>query len=358
MERIGRGQGVAALLNGRAKRVNAKVVRALEHALPEAMIRVSSDFEQARRHARDICAAKPSVVLSGGGDGAIVKLLNLLREEGHGAPLPTIGILKLGTGNGWANTSGAPDFFKMVRDLPQLPRALPTTHYDLLEVEGQLCHFAGVGWDAKILNDYLRNLDKRSSQLIGSRLASRIHKGLPGYLYSVARITVPEELAASRKLGRARVSLVAKGPDVYSCDDDGVLSKIFVPASTTGESRTQVYEGPLSVGAFSVTPDWGANFRAFPHARLKPGFINVRIYDRGAFEALRSLIPIWKGKAREGFHDFFTKEMTMKFSRPMPFQIGGDGVGFRDEVTFKTAQESIDLVDWREALKLARAELT
>ena len=31
--------------------------------------------------------------------------------------------------------------------------------YDLVEVEDRLCHFTGVGWDAKILNDYLRNLE-------------------------------------------------------------------------------------------------------------------------------------------------------------------------------------------------------
>ncbi len=349
MERIGRGNGVAALLNGRAKRVNAKVVRELERALPEAMIRVSADFEQARRHVRDILAAKPLVVLSGGGDGAIVRLLNLLREEGHGAPLPRIGVLKLGTGNGWARTTGANDFFKMLRDLPKMPRELPTERFDLVEVEGQLCHFAGVGWDAKILNDYLRNLDKRSSQLIGSSIARRIHKGIPGYLYSAARITVPEELSAQRTMGRAQVVLENRGEQVFTMGTNEQLLDVTAHAGA-------LYAGPISVGAASSTPEWGFNFRAFPHARAKAGFINVRIYDRPALEGLRSIVQIWKGKTPPGMHDFFGKHLSMKFSRPMPFQIGGDGVGMREQVDFRAAKETVDLIDWRAALAAAQSK--
>ena len=70
-----------------------------------------------------------------------------------------MGVLKLGTGNGWARVSGAPAYFKLVEKLPTLARETPTVTYDLVEVENTLCHFAGVGWDGRILNDYLRNLD-------------------------------------------------------------------------------------------------------------------------------------------------------------------------------------------------------
>ena len=347
MELIGRGKGIAALLNGRAKRVNAKVVRALERALPEALILVSDDFDQARRHVRRICEEKPLAVLSGGGDGAVVRLLNLLREEGHGAPLPKIGVLKLGTGNGWARTSGAGDFFPMLRDLPKMPAELPTQRFDLVEVENTLCHFAGVGWDAKLLNDYLRNLDKRSSQLIGSRIASRIHKGIPGYLYSVFRITVPEEWAAMRKFGQARVVLENRGQEVFGMNGAGELEAL---------QGTHLFEGPVGVGAASSTPEWGFNFRAFPFARAKPGFINIRVYDRPVLDAVRSMFKLWKGEARvAGMHDFFVKHVTMTFSRPMPFQIGGDGVGLREQIDFRAAKETVPLVDWRAAMDTARA---
>ncbi len=360
MERIGRGKGVAALLNGRAKRVNAKVVRALERALPEALILVSEDFAQARRHVRHIVEEKPLAVLSGGGDGAVVRLLNLLREEGHGAPLPTVGVLKLGTGNGWARTSGAGDFFAMLRELPKMPRALPTQRFDLVEVENHLCHFAGVGWDAKLLNDYLRNLDKRSSQLVGSRIAAKIHKGIPGYLYSVFRITVPEEWAALRKAGQAQVVLENRGKEVFGLNSAAELVPLTerLTGPQTGVSvevpRQRLFEGPVSVGAASSTPEWGFNFRAFPYARLKPGYINIRIYDRPVMQAVRSILKLWKGAPLPGMHDFFATHVSMRFSRPMPFQIGGDGVGLREEIEFRAAKETVPLVDWRAALDAAR----
>jgi diacylglycerol kinase family enzyme len=351
---IGRGKGVAALLNGRAKRVNAKVVRALEKALPEALVLVSEDFDQARRHARRILEEKPHAVLSGGGDGAVVKLINLLREEGRGQPLPTIGVLKLGTGNGWARTTGATDFFAQLRQLPLMPNPLPALVFNLVEVEGHLCHFAGVGWDAKLLNDYLRNLDKRSSQLIGSRLASRIHKGIPGYLYSTFRITVPEEWIALRKFGKPRVRLENHGAEAFTADERGALVPMRDPH---GDRAARIlFEGPVGIGAAGSTPDWGFNFRAFPYARSKPGFINVRVFDKTVLDAVRSMFRLWKGEVPlPGMHDFFVTDVTMAFSRPMPFQIGGDGVGMREEISFRAAKETVPIVDWRSATDVVRA---
>jgi hypothetical protein len=72
-----------------------------------------------------------------------------------------------------------------------------------------------VGWDARIINDYQRNLDKRSSQIVGSRVASWLHKGVRGYLYSVARITIPEEWMLVHRLGPARVTLTNLGQEIF-----------------------------------------------------------------------------------------------------------------------------------------------
>src|SRR3954468_12192118 len=116
---------IAALLNGRARKVTPGVVRALEQALPGTTILVSDDFDQARRHVRELIRRRPEIILSGGGDGAAMRLLNFWREEG-GGELPTVGILRLGTGNGWARALGAPAFFRHVRRLARLEeQALP-----------------------------------------------------------------------------------------------------------------------------------------------------------------------------------------------------------------------------------------
>jgi hypothetical protein len=209
-------------------------------------------------------------------------------------------------------------------------------------VENHLAHFAGVGWDARIINDYQRNLDRRSSQLLGSRLASWLHKGVRGYLYSVARITIPEEFMLVRRHGQARVTLENLGPEVFGLDDAD--QPVALPKDV------RLYEGPVSVGAASTVPEWGYGFRAFPFVGLMPGLINVRIYDGHVLDAARSAIPLWRGAHTRGMHDWFATAVRMRFSRPVPFQIGGDAMGAREEIVLRAARETVRVVDWRSAL--------
>jgi len=330
----------AALLNGRARKVTPAAVRALRRALPRATLLVSVDFDQARRHVRALIKDRPEVILSGGGDGAAMRLLNFWREEG-GGELPTLGMLRLGTGNAWARVVGAPEFFAHARKLARLrDEPLPIREFSLLEVENHLSHFAGVGWDARILNDYQRNLDKRSSQLVGSRLASWLHKGVRGYLYSVARITIPEEWARLRGQGHAQVALENLGVEVFRLSAGQAL-----PLPGAG----LLHEGPISVGAASTIPEWGYGLRAFPHALLKPGFINVRVYQGHVIDAVVNAPKIWRGVEVSGMYDWFGTAVRMRFSRPMPFQIGGDAMGERAEIVLRKAAEKVRVVDWRAA---------
>ena len=331
---------LAALLNGRARKVTPAVVRALRDALPGSTILVSEDLDQARRHVRELIRQRPDVVLSGGGDGAAVRLLNLWREGG-GRELPTLGILRLGTGNAWARGVGAPKFSSHVRKLSRLNgEALPVRAVTLVEVEDHLCPFAGVGWDARILNDYQSNLEKRLAQPVGGRLASWLHKGARGYLYSVARITVPGEWMRLRREGQARVALDNLGPEVFRVVDGK-------PAPCHGS--TTLHEGPVSVGAASSVREWGYGLRAFPFAGLQPGFINVRIYQGHVLDGVLNAAKLWRGREVPGMYDWFATAVRMRFSRPMPFQIGGDPMGERTEIVLCAAPERVRVVDWRAA---------
>jgi diacylglycerol kinase family enzyme len=272
-----------------------------------------------------------------------MRLLNFWREEG-GGELPILGILRLGTGNGWARVVGAPEFFTHVRKLSRLGAGtVPVKEFTLVEVENHLCHFAGVGWDARILNDYQRNLDKRSSQLVGSRFASWLHKGFRGYLYSIARITIPEEWIRLGREGQARVVVDNLGPEVFAVSGG-------TPVPLPGATR--LHEGPISVGAASTVPEWGYGLRAFPYAGLKPGLINLRIYAGHVLDAVANAAKIWRGAEVGGMHDWYATEVRMRFSRPMPFQIGGDAMGERSEIVLRTARETVRVVDWRAALSL------
>ncbi len=347
MRTVGRGRSIAALLNLHARHVTPRVIRALRTALPEANILVSEDIDQARRHARSIAADRPEVVLGGGGDGSIVKLINLLREASGGAWLPTFGVLRLGTGNAWGRVTGADEFAREVKILSKLPWPLPTRRFDLIDVENVWCHFAGVGWDARVINDYLRNLDKRSSALVGSRVATAMHKGLGGYLYSLFRYTVPDEVRAAVTEGRVRVLVENVDGEVFTLNSQAQPIPL---KDSDGNNPRILYEGPMGVACVATEPEWGFGFRAFPFAQAVPGCFNARVYDRPTLEATSKMMRLWRGEFPEpGMHDFYARRLRMRFSRPMPFQIAGDGLGMRDSVEYGVADRPAYLVDWTAA---------
>jgi diacylglycerol kinase family enzyme len=131
------------------------------------------------------------------------------------------------------------------------------------------------------------------------------------------------------------------GPEVF-----GVVDGKPVPLP----GATRLHEGPISAGAVSTVREWGYGLRAFPHAGLKPGFINVRIYQGHVLDALLNAPRIWRGLDVKGMYDWFATEVRMRFSRPMPFQIGGDPMGERTEIVLRAAREKVRLVDWHAAL--------
>jgi Diacylglycerol kinase catalytic domain len=334
---VGRGEGVAVLFNGQAKQVTYDVVHAMRKALPAALVLVSEDLPQAERHTRLILEAKPSLVISGGGDGAATRLLNLLRPLlGPTEQFPVVGMLRLGTGNAWARSSGSERYARAVARLPHLPWPVPTARFNLVAVEGILCPFAGVGWDARILNDYQRNLDRRSSQIFGSRIFTRLHKGLGGYLYSLFRYTVPRELAEMRT-GQPQLRVECLSGPAFRVDSAG--------RSTASEDGV-LYEGPVSHAAAAVCVEYGYGIRAFPFAGQMPGFINLRIYDRSPIDALRYAKQLWTGLPAPGLHDFFVKRARMSFSRPVPFEVGGDAHGERTLIDFAVADRTLEVLRW------------
>ena len=336
---MGSGEGIAVLFNGRAKQVTHGVVRAMRKALPRALVLVSDDLEQAERHVRLIAEANPELIISGGGDGAATRLLNLLRPLlPRRAPFPKIGMLRLGTGNAWARAVGTESYFRAVRRLPRLKWPLPTTRFDLVEVEGALCPFAGFGWDARILNDYQRNLDRRSSQIFASRFFTRLQKGLGGYLYSMFRYTIPRELLDLRN-GQPKVKI-----ECVAGERMKVVRGQPVPCGDA-----VLYEGPMSVVAAATCPELGYGIRGFPFARDAPGFINLRIYDRPVIDALRYSPQLWTGRPAPGLHDFFVKRARITFSCALPFQVGGDAHGERKTVEFAVSDRPVDVVNWRAA---------
>jgi len=331
------GSGLAILVNANAKRGGRRVAVQIARTLPGAGVRLTKATQEIDAWLRML--PPPRAVLAAGGDGTAVALLNALaRVTPDGERLPTVGVLPLGTGNGWAHALGAPKLHMCLDLLGRTWGRLPTRRCSLVEVEGTLAHFAGSGWDAMILNDYKHQLETSRVPL------RRFSKSVYGYVSAALLRTAPKVAA----FGNPRVVVENLGAEAYSLGEGGALQPI------AGDPRGRVlYEGPAGVASVGTCPEFGYRFRAFPFAERMPGFINVRVYNRGALGAVQSIPMLWRGAhPLRGMHDWFATHVRMTFSRPVALQIGGDAHGMRQSIEYRAASRGAQLLDWRRLLCL------
>src|SRR4051795_13689255 len=100
------GKGLHIVVNANAKRGGRRIAVQIARALPGASVRLTRSIQEIEGWLRTI--KEPRCILSAGGDGSAVALLNALdRVTPKGEPFPPIGALPLATGNGSAHALGA-----------------------------------------------------------------------------------------------------------------------------------------------------------------------------------------------------------------------------------------------------------
>jgi len=105
------------------------------------------------------------------------------------------------------------------------------------------------------------------------------------------------------------------------------------------------------MAAAATMPFYGYGFKMFPFASERPGMMNLRLGQVHAPNVLANLPKMWTGRwFPEGIQDYYAQEVTLRYARPMPFQVGGDAAGYRDAVTFSMARETVELADFHGAL--------
>jgi len=326
---------VDVVVNLRARRGSRAVAEVCRRAFPRARILASRSLDEVTAFARE--TAQGGLVVSAGGDGTALALLNSLRRD-----VMSLGVLPLGTGNAWAHATSAPPWRTAVEQLgAQLAyeRPIPLRRFELVEVAfpgsgpGILSHFAGTGWDAEIINDF-------HEQKEGAGLLPRgMRHGLAGYFHGLVRHTIPRHL---RLRDLAEVEITNTGADAIGIDEHGKAYRI-----PGGEHGKVLYRGPTNVCAAGTTTHWGFGFKAFPFAGLVPGRICLRVYAGRVTEALGNARRLWLGThPMPKMHTFLVDRARAVFSRPVPFQAGGDRLGLRSEIEYSLAPNQVDLVDW------------
>ncbi len=365
---------VAVLLNANAKQVSDRIQGAISHVVPPEDIFLSRSPRDAKAIARTVLDRGFGTVFIGGGDGTFVGFVNEIFDflerpdrpgpvEGVGrrpfqAPAPSVarrpnrpaggavvprfGMLKLGTGNAVAGLLGA----SPVRGggiLDDLLRArsgeIPGVYeLDLLETEGRCCPFAGFGIDAAIINDYAA-LKRR---LAGGPLG-RWATGGAGYAASISAKTAPHYLAGR---GHAEVEVVNEGGPAVRLGRGGRLLGAYAPGEI-------LYRGPCNVVAGSTVPNFGFHFKFFPFAGKERGKMQLRVSRVPALTVLRHLGTVWNGSYanEDDCFDFLCDRVSVRFDRPMPFQIGGDAEGYREKIRFGIADRSVEMVSFNKSLR-------
>lgn len=327
---------IAVLVNVRSRHGSESVGEEIRRILPDARVAVTHSLEDARAWVRDdLVPKRPDILLSGGGDGTAVALLNELRD--HGVAFPAFGLLPFGTGNGWARATGktmgkrgALQRIAALRD----EATPPLRTFDLVEAEGRVTPFAGTGWDAEVLADYKRFTETAPAAL-------RNLGGATGaYLQSLFTRTIPRHL----RHAPPRVRVVNLGEPALRVDASG--RAVPIPGGGAG---AVLYEGPISVGGASITEELGLGFRAFPFAHLVPGMMCVRVYAASTLNATLRIVSLWKGAhPLPDDHHFFVTKCRFELDRPVPFEIGGDLLGDRTSIELTRVPNAVPMVDWRQ----------
>lgn len=331
------GTGLTVLLNRHARGVRESTANRLKEAAPAASVILTRTREEAEDAVRDALSRGFKRIVAGGGDGTLVAVattirnqVNEMRATDPTLPLPELGVLKLGTGNAVADVLGgrnpAEDLRRMAAN--QIPS---TTDLDLIDCEGVQAPFVGFGYDAQILNDFIQMKDAARPALV-----KKIVGSAPGYLLAAFGMSIPKIMTRKREV---EVRVVNAGRRVYRATHHGLFPREVAPGQV-------LYQGPIRMLSASTVPFYGFRFRMFPFARTMPGLMQLRVATTGVGECVRCLPAIWKGTHESStIEDYLVEAVQVRFSEPMPFQVGGDAAGYRREITFGVAPEAFRALD-------------
>lgn len=316
---------VALVLNGNAKAVTDTLIRDVRQVLRGETLFVSRSLEEWKFISRAIARDNFDVVLSGGGDGTFVRCVGDITALRPESP-PAFGVLRLGTGNALADTLGAapPTLRGLLDDLRVAQKPAAVRPLALLEVEGQMAPFTGVGLDSLILEDY--NWVKRG--LADTPFAS-LGQGSMGYFLACAgrsfwrfaleawpEVTIRNEGSATRRMdlqGRAIGTRIPRG---------GII-----------------YQGPAGIAAASTVPFYGLGLRLFPHALKRPDRFQLRVSHTPGTRIVPHLPALFRGEFEdEAIYDYFCDAVSIELTRPAALQIGGDEVGRRTKVEVRMTE--------------------
>lgn len=333
---------VAVVVNGNAKSVTTEVIETLDEILDSGDLFVSRRVEESEGIARTLVDRGYGTILTGGGDGTFTVVVTAVVKEAQrrGAPLPRFGPLYLGTGNSLAWVLGASRLGQrgasarraLAVDLQRLKADAGSRLIRLIEAEGMLSPFCGLGIDAVMLRDY-----NKVKSLLARGPWKRLAAG--PLAYGVATVTKTLPSYAVRRTPHCRV--INEGSDAVRVGERGSMI-----GATVGRGSV-LYEGPAKLICAATIPYYGFGLRMFPYAEDRPDRMQLRITNITPIAFVANFHSIWRGEYEDlsSTFDYFVDDVTIEMDPPTSFQIGGDVRGERSRVRVKLT-EPIPIVDF------------
>jgi len=326
----------AVMLNDNAKKVTPAIREELAALVPPDDLFFSRTIEEADEITRTLVKRRYPVVFTGGGDGTVVDFIDRITrvsEELRDYPLPNVGILRLGTGNAIAQMVSSGSFAADIRAyIASGFRDLQTLH--LVEAEGRRFPFAGLGWDAEILNDY-RDF---KAAWEGRAVVGKAVQNVGGYFGAFFLKTFPRIVSRTVRRAKARVRATNLGPRAVRIGSGGVVRTLFGPGEV-------LYEGPIVIAMAATAPFYGFGLKVMPFAGLSHTAMHLRLGNMPVTAAVANLGKVWRGEwEHDEQRDYYTEHVRLEFDGPVPFQIGGDAEGSRESIEFRFSPASVRLV--------------
>lgn len=224
-----------------------------------------------------------------GGDGSLGVAYNVVSSR----PALTVGYIPAGFGNATSHLLRLPGDPEALVEVLAAGDARPI---DLVEMDGRLALFAGVGWDA----------------IVAARYAAAGARRLPGWAMAVLR----------------------SAPDLWH--------RRVVEVRADG---WMVHRGPIELVVVGTTPFYGRGLQVNPGARPDAGRVRLRVYPgpvhRFLLEAGRWIVH---RTPRARPVDASTVEIESLDERGLPLQADGDALGERQRWSFTVRPQAVRLI--------------
>jgi diacylglycerol kinase family enzyme len=331
MTRSHRQGRVAFLLNANAKSVTKSLLKELSVLIPKEDLYLSHSLLEAEANITQILNKNYAYLFCGGGDGTVISAINMVNVYEKKLPhsqIPRIGVLGLGTGNALARLLHAK---KPKVDIQTIlsGKSIEPVLVSMIETEsGTLTPFGGIGYDGELINDFESVKDVFFESPLRKFFSSVLGFSIAGFFK-----TLPRQVA--RQLPIVRVN--SSYPSYRIMEVNGVDEEIYI------EQGKILYDDVAPLICVGTIPSVGYGLTMFPFANKRPGYMQLRISAVPISVCLSNLYPsIWHGHFRhKKLYDFLVKDVTIESEESLPYQLGGDAMGYKKQLYFTISKKPV-----------------